>query len=440
MIFTKKIQFILHKLQKILVAYSGGLDSTVLLFNLVKLRKKYPYIKLRAIHINHNLNFYSKEWSKICFLKCQKWNIPIICKNIILNHKKGNIEEKARIERYKIFNNIIENNEIIVTAHHLDDQYETILLFLKRGSGPKGLSGISQTHIINKLRLFRPLLNISRKELLNYAMKNNLDWIEDQSNLNNKYDRNFLRNIILPHLHYRWPFFKKSVLKTSSICREQEELITDLLSSVMKKLIQYNNSLFFIPLHKYSIIKRNTIIRKWIEYNKCQMPSRKVLSIIWEEVVCSKSNFKSYVKISNYQIRKYNSCLYCIKNFFTLKNNIYKWINVLIPFILPNNLGKLIFLSKYKKNTLQIRKPKKKEIVFIKFYITGEYYFLNLKKKNKIHNIWNKLNIPIWERNNIPLLFYNNIFIAELQNNLVTIEGINNEKEENFIFWDKNFN
>ncbi|QJC28183.1 tRNA lysidine(34) synthetase TilS [Enterobacteriaceae endosymbiont of Plateumaris braccata] len=437
MIFKKKTQFILHKFQKILVAYSGGLDSTVLLYNLVKLRKIYPYIKLRAIHVNHNLNFYSNQWSKMCFLQCQKWNIPFICKNIILNKKQGNIEEKARLERYKIFNDFIENNEIIVTAHHLDDHYETILLFLKRGSGLKGLSGISQINIINKLRLFRPLLDISRKELLHYAINNNLHWVEDQSNLNNKYDRNFLRNVILPQIHNRWPFFKKSVLKTSSICREQEELITELLNSVMKRLIQSNNSLFFIPLYKFSIVKRNSIIRKWIEFNQCQMPSKKILSIIWKNIVCSKSDYKSYLKIGIYQIRKYNFHLFCIKNFFTLKNKVYYWSNISLPFILPNNLGKLFILNKYKKNTLQIRKPKNKEKVYIKFFVTGEYFFLNnMKKKTKIHDIWKKLNIPIWERYNIPLLFYNNLFIAELKNNIVTLEG-NDNKEKIFIFWNK---
>ncbi|QJC29522.1 tRNA lysidine(34) synthetase TilS [Enterobacteriaceae endosymbiont of Plateumaris pusilla] len=438
MILKKKIQLILYKYKKILIAYSGGLDSTVLLYNLMKLRKKYPCIKLRAIHVNHNLNYYSKKWSKICFLQCQKWNIPFICKNIILDNKKGNIEEKARIERYKIFSNFIEKEEIILTAHHLDDQYETILLFLKRGSGPKGLSGIPQINIINKLRLFRPLLNINRKELLNYAINNNLTWIEDQSNLNNKYDRNFLRNIILPQINYRWPYFKKSVLKTSSICREQEELITELLSSIMNELIQYDNSLSFIPLYKYSIVKRNAIIRKWIEFNQCKMPSRKILSIIWKDIICSKSKFKSYLKIGNYQIRKYNFNLYCIKNFFSLKNNIYKW-NILFPLILPNNLGKLFFLNKYQNNAIKIRKPKEKEIVYIKFYIYGKYFFSNnIKKKINIHDIWKKLGIPEWERENIPLLFYNEIFIAELKNNLITLEGVNN-KEETFIFWDKNF-
>ncbi|WP_169780398.1 tRNA lysidine(34) synthetase TilS, partial [Enterobacteriaceae endosymbiont of Donacia piscatrix] len=159
MLIKKKIQSILFNFKNILLAYSGGIDSTVLLYNLVKLRKKYPLI-IRAIHINHNLNKKSNDWVKFCFSQCKKLNVLFIHKNIYIN-KKSNIEEYARKKRHQIFKKIIKNNEILVTAHNLDEQCETFFLSLKRGSGPKGLSGMSTIKIVNNFKILRPFLKIT---------------------------------------------------------------------------------------------------------------------------------------------------------------------------------------------------------------------------------------------------------------------------------------
>ncbi|QJC38561.1 tRNA lysidine(34) synthetase TilS [Enterobacteriaceae endosymbiont of Donacia fulgens] len=438
MLIEKKIQEILYKYKKILIAYSGGIDSTVLLYNLFKLRDKYPLL-LRAIHINHNLNYKSNFWMEKCFLQCKKWNISFIYKNINIKCKNS-IEQSARKKRYQIFKNIIYKNEILVTAHHLDDQCENFFLFLKRGSGPKGLSGISRIKIFDNLILFRPLLKISKKQIINYAIQKKLKWIEDPSNKNTKYDRNFLRNIILPKITNRWPFFKNSVIRSIKNYKEQEELLTELINPILIKLIQKDNSLFIKPLYNFNIIKRNFIIRKWIEYNKyCYLPSRKILLMIWNEIVCCKNNNNSQIKIGTYIIRKYKNYLYCIKYFPNLQNNILLWNNVKVPLILPNKLGKLIVLNtnlNYKKESIYIRKPKNNEIIYVKFNISEKYFF---KNKNNINSIWEKLSIPKWKREQIPLLFYNNILIAELENKLITKEGTATlfKKDNFFIFWNK---
>ncbi|QJC37333.1 tRNA lysidine(34) synthetase TilS [Enterobacteriaceae endosymbiont of Donacia thalassina] len=441
MLIEKKIQIMLYKFKKILIAYSGGIDSTVLLYNLFKLRKKHPLL-LRAIHINHNLNYESNNWLKTCFSQCKKWNIPFFYKNINFKIKK-NIEQYARKKRYEIFQNIIYKNEILVTAHHLDDQCENFFLFLKRGSGPKGLSGISKIKIFNNLILFRPLIEINKKKIINYAIKKKLTWIEDPSNKNIKYDRNFLRNIILPKITNRWPFFKKSVIKAIKNYKEQEELLTNLINPILNKLIQKNNSLFIQPLYNYSIIKRNFIIRKWIEYNKYYyMPSRKILSIIWDEIICCKKNNNPQIKVGEYIIRKYKNYLYCIKYFPDLKNTILIWNNLITPLILPNKLGKLVILYinfNYKKESIYIRQPKYNETIYVKFNVLGKYYFNNIKTKKNINSIWKKLSIPKWKREQIPLLFYNKTLIAELENKLITKEGkaTISEKDNFFIFWNK---
>ncbi|QJC34515.1 tRNA lysidine(34) synthetase TilS [Enterobacteriaceae endosymbiont of Donacia crassipes] len=442
-LIKKEIQSILYNFKNILLAYSGGIDSTVLLYNLVKLRKKYPLI-IRAIHINHNLNKRSNDWMKFCFSECKKLNVLFIHKNIYIN-KKNNIEEYARKKRYQIFKKIIKNDEILVTAHNLDEQCETFFLSLKRGSGPKGLSGISIIRIINDFKIFRPFLNISKNNIINYAIKKKINWIEDPSNKNIKYDRNFLRNIILPKMIDRWPSFQITLARSIKNYNEQEKLLHDLIKPILIRLIQKDKSLFISPLYHFNIIKRNFIIRKWIEYNKYYyMPSRKLLNIIWNEVICCKNNNNPQVKIGEYIIRKYKNYLFCIKYFPDLKKKILVWNNLKKPLILPNKLGKIIifYYKNYKKKLICIRKPKNNEIIYIKFNnSTEKYYFNNAKYKKNINNIWKNLNIPKWKREQIPLLFYNKKLIVELENQLITQYGQTDITEKNnwFIYFQKKY-
>ncbi|XAJ76678.1 tRNA lysidine(34) synthetase TilS [Buchnera aphidicola (Astegopteryx bambusae)] len=156
----------LNKTQKILIAYSGGLDSTVLLHQFIKLKKKIlNKIKIRAIHINHNISKFSQLWENHCYKECKKNNITFISEKINKKFKK-NLENSLREYRYKIIKKKLLKNEIIVTGHHLDDQCETLLLSLKRGSGPNGLSCMKKlTKFGNdKQLLIRPFINIKKKK------------------------------------------------------------------------------------------------------------------------------------------------------------------------------------------------------------------------------------------------------------------------------------
>ncbi len=134
------IKNLINKYKNFLVGYSGGVDSTVLLYSLNKFKK---YINIRAIHINHNILYISKKWEKKCIKFCKINKIHLIKKNIYIKNK-SNLEHKLRIKRYKIYKKYIKKNEILLTAHHKNDQIETIFLSLKRGCGIKGLIGIKK--------------------------------------------------------------------------------------------------------------------------------------------------------------------------------------------------------------------------------------------------------------------------------------------------------
>ncbi|MDF3009104.1 MAG: tRNA lysidine(34) synthetase TilS [Enterobacter kobei] len=186
--------------RQLLVGFSGGLDSTVLLHQLVCWREQQPDVSLRAIHVHHGLSAHADEWVEHCQALCAQWQVPLSVVRVRLNLAGESIEAQARQARYQAFRETLIPGEVLLTAQHLDDQSETFLLALKRGSGEA------------------------------WAQQHALRWIEDDSNQDDKYDRNFLRLHILPVLNTRWPHFADAVARSAALCGEQEQLLDELLA------------------------------------------------------------------------------------------------------------------------------------------------------------------------------------------------------------------
>jgi len=179
---------------RLLIAYSGGLDSTVLLHSLYQLQKELP-MQLQAVHINHGLNAQADQWAQRCQDTCSRLNIPLSVLQVHVDQESGlGIEATARAARYQALASA--DADYICLGHHQDDQAETLLLQLARGAGVKGLSGMAALDLGR--RLVRPLLNTPRVELNAYAKQHQLEWIEDDSNSNTMFDRNFIRHILMP--------------------------------------------------------------------------------------------------------------------------------------------------------------------------------------------------------------------------------------------------
>ncbi len=400
----KKIYKLTQKYNKFLIGYSGGLDSTVLLHLLNKFKKN---IKLRAIHINHNTSILSSIFEKHCILTCLKLNINLIIKKIINKNNNYN-EQQLRNKRYFIYNKYLKKNEILLTAHHKNDQCETILLSLKRGCGLKGLIGIKKKNYLNKKKIIRPFLKITKKQLKKYALIKKIKWIEDISNNNINHDRNFLRNIILPLINIKWPFFISSIIRNSNICNKQYKLLKYLMkkkfknSLINKKQLNLN---YMLTLKKEENI---FILRKWL--NKYFI-SYKLINLILNKILIYKKKNYLQLHLKNFFLYKYNNILYLDKKLYEIKKKKLEWKINKKKFTLPQKLG---FLYKDKNNSNKlnlIRKPNKTEKIYIKFQPTGKIEILG-KKKQKIKNIWQKFKILPWKRKFIPFIYYNNKLIS----------------------------
>lgn len=486
-ILHRQVAMYIAQYKKFLLSYSGGIDSTVLLDILTTLRNinnanfdlmQYP-LTLRVAHVHHSLHRHADMWVDHCQQQCTIRNVPfqvIYIKNFchMYHQPQCNIEAAARYLRYNKLYDLLNIKEVLVTAHHMNDQVETFFLALKRGSGPHGLSGMNiDTNYHQKYRILRPLLKSSRVQLEKHAVNNKLHWIEDDTNNNTAFDRNFFRVKILPVLYDRWPSFGKVVTRTAELCKNQENLLNELLLESLNQLMDVeDNSLCFVPLLKFSVIKRQALLRLWISNFSVNMPSYQFIQRIWKEVVLSKCDATPILRLDQYLCRRFRKKLYIIpiSMMIPLNTIILHWINLYDAIILPYNLGLLIFQSliydkKFLENKLMssahitsisniffnffnkfgkvltsciVRSPRCDEKISIHFgSVDGLLYIVNRHRGRKLKKIWQELGIPPWLRSRIPLLFYDHILIAAI-GVFVTKQGVHNTMDNSIpcqIFW-----
>lgn len=265
------------------VALSGGADSLVLLNELNKLQKDNDF-NLIAIHINHNVQKDSKKWKNFCENFCKKNEIKFIAHS--LRQKKNissNLEKKLRDERYRFFEKTLEKNSILFMGHHLDDLIETFFLRALRGSGIEGLSSIPKERPLGKGKLIRPFLNISKSEILAKAKKDKLNFINDPSNKDISFDRNYLRNEILPKIEKRWTSYRKNLKQLTENLKESSDL---LIAHAEKDFNEVKVKKNLISLRKFlslSIIRQKNVFIFWINLNGLNQPSAKVINLFFSK-------------------------------------------------------------------------------------------------------------------------------------------------------------
>lgn len=203
----------------VFVAYSGGLDSTVLLHGAAAAADR----QITALHANHGLHGDAGRWGRHCAEVCRSWDLSFSTVQLQLEDAGDGIEAAARAARYRWFESCLGDGGVLLMAHHQDDQAETLLLRLLRGAGPDGLSGMPINRSLGNGSLLRPLLDLPRKLLERYARAHGLAWIDDPSNADTRFDRNYLRHAVMPLLAERWPGYRSTLSRAAAQLREQNE-------------------------------------------------------------------------------------------------------------------------------------------------------------------------------------------------------------------------
>lgn len=294
------------------VALSGGCDSISLLHALVQIRDELPCRDIAAVHINHGLQAASDDWQQHCQTVCQDWGIPLQTKSLSLMIPKGDSPEAyAREQRYAAMASYLKQGDMLLLAHHQDDQAETLLLQLLRGSGPRGLAGmpaiVEQAHGWTA----RPLLGVTRDEIVRYARQANLVWHDDPSNSDVRYDRNYVRHHVLPALLTRWPGATTTLSRAALHQAELAGLLDDLAELDWgRSRSDDERRLAMAPLRTLSVSRQRNLLRYWIS-RVCgfPVPDSVHLQRIIDEVIPAQSGADPMVEWAGVQVRRYRDTL-----------------------------------------------------------------------------------------------------------------------------------
>lgn len=288
------------------VAYSGGIDSHVLLDLTVKTFRPQTNYQVTALHIHHGISQAADQWVKHCEQVCALLQVPLTVRWVNGKVTDGRSpEEVAREARFAAFAEFLQEDKCLLLAHHEADQAETILLRLFRGSGPLGLRGIPETALLAKGKILRPLLTVSKEAITQYAHANYLQWVEDESNRDNRFDRNFLRQQILPLLTTRWPRVIRSINRTGALCFETALAMQTLAANDLQSL-QGNKAeiLSIAQLLKLEPLRRREVLRYWLQTLGCAFPSLDHMERIDREILKARPDARPRLKIGSYEIRR----------------------------------------------------------------------------------------------------------------------------------------
>ena len=400
-IFESSITSSLEKnsYDEFLIAYSGGSDSTALLYFANKIARKNK-INIRAIHVNHNLNKESKKWENHCKEFCKGINVELYIENVNIILKPGDsVEEKAREERYLSIYSKMGKKTLMMTAHHGDDQAETFLYQLFRGSGAKGLSSMPRIKKIKKGFHLRPFLAFNKKTLKDFVVFKALSYVEDLSNNNTDFSRNFIRKEILPNIKRKWPSCASTISRSAQNLSELFKLNEDLAMIDIQKFLVNDICKLSTSVRSLDKYRCNNVIRYWISKNNYRMPSAEQMNSIYSNVLNAGKDKAPFFLCSEYEIRRHNDYVEIMQPLQKHDSSIiYKW-KYMENLILTNLSLNLSW------NDLEKRLGQKIAYdVEVRFRKSGENIkFYNSKKSLK--DYMREINMPPWQRDRTPLIY-----------------------------------
>ncbi|MEJ2345147.1 MAG: tRNA lysidine(34) synthetase TilS [Gammaproteobacteria bacterium] len=293
------------------VAYSGGLDSHALLHALHGARHDLG-ASVGAVHVHHGLHPDADHWTEHCAHVCAGLSLPLETLRVDARAGRGQSPEAAAREaRYRALASVVAAGDILLTAHHQQDQAETLLLQLLRGSGPHGLAAMPFSAEFGRGLLARPLLEVTRGQLQDYARRYGLHWVEDSSNARLDYDRNFLRHRVVPLLTGRWPAAAATLSRAAQHCADAARLL-DALAAVDRETAATDapRQLSVTALRVLSPERRRNVLRYWVREQGLPLPSAGQLQQVAEELLQARPDATPVVHWPGAEVRRYRDGVY----------------------------------------------------------------------------------------------------------------------------------
>ncbi len=403
--FTAVIKRHVQRGGRLVAGLSGGIDSVVLL-DLLQRAARSGGFKLTAVHVNHQINPAADAWAKFCRALCRGYGIPLTVKKVEV--KRGNsLEASARAARYAVY--AAMPCEAIVLAHNQDDQAETLLLQLLRGTGVKGASAMPEFRVERssakaKLNtaLLRPLLDAPRSEIAGYAQSRKLMWIEDDSNADTAFDRNYIRHRVLPVIAERYAAYRQTLARASRHFAEAAELID---ACAVADAGDTAAVLDVVRLRGLSALRVKNVLRHFLARNGVQMPNARRLDECARQLLQSTAGSRMAVRLGGYDLRRFGDQLQLVPA--TAKKAMpvtaVRWRGEK-RLELPQ-FGGVLAMTPRRGKGISLAKISRKKVT-LRGREGGERLRLDAVRPSRtLKNLWQELRIPEWKRGKFPLLF-----------------------------------
>ncbi|TCV87409.1 tRNA lysidine(34) synthetase TilS [Sulfurirhabdus autotrophica] len=387
---------------RLVLGLSGGIDSVVLLDILSQLQSSLDF-QLSAVHINHQLSPFASNWATFCQQLCNHYQVPLQLVPVDLNRESGcSLEAVAREARYAEY--FKQDVDFVVLAQHLDDQAETLLLQLLRGTGMKGSSAMPVARVCKSgATILRPLLKSTRKEIESYAELHHLRWVEDESNENVAFDRNFLRHKVFPVFEQRFPAYRQTFLRFSQHFAEASELLDDLAAidaqhSIVEGRLQLES------VRDLSNVRAKNVLRYFLGCMGISMPSADRLSEMLRQLLDAAKDANVRIVLGDNEIRRFKNQAYVCQK--TKKGQVelcWTWQGE-SELKLSGIAGTLIF-EKVVGQGISMDKLLS-DNVLIRLRRGGERLRPDcLRPRRTLKNLYQEKQIPPWKREAQPLMY-----------------------------------
>ncbi len=385
----------------IVLGLSGGMDSVVLLHLLHSIAPRYQW-RLSALHVHHGISPNADAWADFCSVLCAKYGIELHVERVDIKPLSAmGVEAAARQLRRAALDRLAV--DFIALAHHRDDQVETLLLQLLRGAGVRGASAMP-AHMprANAPALLRPLLDVERVELQEYACQHELSWVEDESNTDEHYPRNFLRHRVLPVIEQRFPVYRATLARSASHFAEASELLDEIAHEDAHTAVS-GDYLSLLALDKLSAARAKNLLRHFLVTRRAPLPDTSRLKEMLRQLREARQGAQIKITWEGWELRRYRDGVYVLPAPLQIPDFELHWHGEDVV-ELPAPCGILHFepavgaglsLEKLRQSGVLIRRRRGGET--IQTHSTGPHHTLK--------NIFQEYAIPPWTRNVTPLLF-----------------------------------
>lgn len=362
-------------------------------------------INFSAIHIDHGLSPHSQEWKSHCVDICAQLNVPLVVENVSVRAADKGLEAAAREARYQALASHITSNELLLTAHHRDDQVETVLLQLVRGTGAHGFAGMAEKRQFANGSLIRPLLTVSHDCIANYAGAHELHWVDDESNDDTSFDRNYIRHKIMPMLRVRWAGVDKVIGRSAGHAAAAVEILEQIAAEDRQRcLLDESGGLSLRTCNDLDKARLQNLLRYWVRSSGLAVPTTRHINEMMQQIRTPSATGAAIINWPGAIFYRYRDMLRLSPQGPNIDYEYDINWDLARPVVIPplgitvsasSVVGQGLAVSRVENASLHLRNRQGGESLLL----PGRSHHHKLKK------LFQEAGIPPWERKKMPLLY-----------------------------------